>query len=200
DGNNGATRKLSWPKFKHADNEGDEWHKLIGLEDVVRHDRRDVLIALEGSKDALAAAEIAHQFGVLAKTGVMCALGSGYRPIRREVEQLRGRWVGLIGDNDEPGIKAMQLVSGAMTDVGVDHGLWKWRLCKTNAKDVFGLLASMGGQKIPSLCVLSGTCFPPSPPSSRSGVHVFTCSCPETPQAHAGIGDDERLGIVAPYF
>src|SRR5262249_23966316 len=124
DGNNGATRKLSWPKFKHADNEGDEWHKLIGLEDVVRHDRRDVLIALEGSKDALAAAEIEHQFGVLAKTGVMCALGSGYRPIRREVEQLRGRWVGLIGDNDEPGFKAMQLVSGAMTDVGVDHGLW----------------------------------------------------------------------------
>src|SRR5205085_2439760 len=82
DDSNGATRRLDGRKWKRADNGGAEWHKLIGLHDVVEHDRKHVMFALEGSKDALAAAELAHRFGFLHLIGIICALGSGYRPIQ----------------------------------------------------------------------------------------------------------------------
>jgi PEP-CTERM motif len=115
DESNGMTRRFNDRKWKRADNSGDEWHKLIGLGDVVRNDYRKVFLPLEGSKDALAAAEIANRSGTLSQTGIISALGSGYRPIRAELEQLRGRWVGVIGDNDAPGIETTQLVSFALS-------------------------------------------------------------------------------------
>jgi hypothetical protein len=60
-----------------ADNDGAAWHRLIGLDDVVAHDRRYALLAIEGSKDTLAAADFAYWTGMLAEMGVMCALVSG---------------------------------------------------------------------------------------------------------------------------
>lgn len=80
DENNGTTRRLDGRKWKRADTKGADWHQLIGLADVVRNDRRHVLLIIEGSKDALAAAEIALRLGVLSETGILCALGSGYPP------------------------------------------------------------------------------------------------------------------------
>src|SRR2546430_13070609 len=62
DANNGTTRQLDErQKFSHAHNSGPDWHRLIGLDDVVRHDRKYALFVIEGSKDALAAAEIAFR-------------------------------------------------------------------------------------------------------------------------------------------
>jgi hypothetical protein len=121
DENNGTTRRLDGRKWKRADTKGADWHQLIGLADVVRNDRRHVLFVIEGSKDALAAAEIAFRFGVLSETGILCALGSGYRPIKSEIEQLRGRLVVVIGDNDAVGMETAQIVSNALTSAGVDH-------------------------------------------------------------------------------
>ena len=98
DENNGTTRRLNGQKFTRADNAGADWHKLIGLADVVHHNRKHVLFVIEGSKDALAAAELAFRFHILGEVGIICALGSGYRPIASELQQLRGRHVGLIVD------------------------------------------------------------------------------------------------------
>jgi hypothetical protein len=58
---NGTTRALNGKKFVRSDNKGADWHKLIGLADVVEHDRRFVIFVLEGSRDALAALELAHR-------------------------------------------------------------------------------------------------------------------------------------------
>ena len=92
DANNGTTRRFDQRKWKRADNDGPDWHKLIGLSDVIRYDRRYVLFVIEGSKDALAAAELAQRCGILTQTSIVCALGSGYRPITSELQQLRVAW------------------------------------------------------------------------------------------------------------
>ena len=53
---NGCTRALNpHSNFKRADNSGDDWHKLIGLTDVIQNNRQYVIFVLEGSKDAVAA-------------------------------------------------------------------------------------------------------------------------------------------------
>jgi hypothetical protein len=49
---NGTTRALDGKKFVRSDNKGADWHKLIGLADVIEHDRRFVMFVLEGSTDA----------------------------------------------------------------------------------------------------------------------------------------------------
>ena len=46
DANNGTTQRLERRKWKRADNSGVDWHKLIGLDDVIRHDRRCVLFVI----------------------------------------------------------------------------------------------------------------------------------------------------------
>jgi len=35
-----------------AETRGESWHRLIGLDDVVANDRREILLIVEGSKDA----------------------------------------------------------------------------------------------------------------------------------------------------
>jgi hypothetical protein len=125
DANNGSSRKF-YGKWKRADNAGHDWHKLIGLDDVILADRRRIIFTLEGSKDAIAAAELAHRNGVLPQTGIICALGSGYRPIKSEIDQLRGRSVLLIGDNDAAGVETVELASRALAAVGVDHKMFDW--------------------------------------------------------------------------
>jgi hypothetical protein len=192
DESNGTTRKFSYPKYKRADNSGDEWHKLIGLDDVVRNDRREVLFVIEGSKDALAAAEIARRNGALSGTGILCALGSGYRPIRAELEQLRGRRVGVIGDNDAAGIETTKIVSDALSDVGVEHAIWNWSACRTNEKDLAGWLATVDT----NFCPIFTTFFLPLSPSYHSTNQPVNQSTSES----AGLNEDERMGIVVPFI
>jgi hypothetical protein len=138
---NGTTRALNGKKFVRSDNKGADWHKLIGLADVVEHDRRFVIFVLEGSRDALAALELAHRAGLLCQVGIVMALGAGYRPITTELRQLSGRKVLLIGDRDDAGCAAVRRVSHALMQVGVDHAVWNWNAFNPSfGKDLFDLL------------------------------------------------------------
>ena len=144
DENNGTTRRLDGRKFTRADNSGADWHKLIGLADVVRHNRKDVLFVIEGSKDVLAAAELAFRSVILEETGVTCALGSGYRPIASEIEQLCSRRVELIGDQDAAGVETTSIVSRALHRAGVEHGIWDWSdWANRDDKDLFDVLITI---------------------------------------------------------
>jgi Toprim-like len=158
DESNGTTRRIDGRKWNRADNIGEDWHRLIGLDDVVRNDRKHVLFVIEGSKDALAAAEIAHRYGILSQVGIVCALGSGYRPIQDEVEQLRGRRVVVIGDNDPVGIETTQIVSRALHAARVDHVVFDYLDMPTGCKDLYDLLTKLDSC-VPWLQSVSNTFF-----------------------------------------
>jgi Toprim-like len=190
DGSNGTTRRLDGKKFNRPDNKGPDWHKLIGLSDVLNHDRPRVIFILEGSKDALAAAEIAHQRGVLPETGILCALGSGYRPIKSELEQLRGRFVEIVGDRDSAGLATTKIVHDALTGAGIDCTVWEWD--SMEGKDISELLENQNqDSKTPSknfscLSSLLHTVQPFNPSTSENGKE--------------GISPEERIGIVYPFI
>jgi hypothetical protein len=190
DNNNGCTRRVDGANWKRADNKGSDWHKLIGLADTVRHDHPLVLLAIEGSKDALALAEIAHRFGLLDQTGIVCALGSGYRPDRHphEIEQLRGRRVSVIGDKDVGAQATTELVRRALAQAEVEHEVWDWAHSGgfTRAKDAYDLLAELDqahGERVtfkpvadwPLFRALARACAPAhGSGSARSHVHSQT--------------------------
>ena len=187
DESNGTTRRLDGRKWRlktgeqvkaFADNKDAEWHRLVGLHDVIENDRQYALLAIEGSKDALAAAEFAFRIGHLSDTGIMCALGSGYRPIPSEMHKLAGRWVVLIGDNDESGTKTTQLVSFALNTAGVRHCIWDWELCHIKATDFFQFMMKVpvGSVKNPLRVLYNGTFLSSSPPSQNSPVQQFSSS------------------------
>src|SRR5262245_7518469 len=157
---NGTTRALNGKKFVRSDNRGADWHKLIGLADVIEHDRRFVIFVLEGSKDALAVLELAHRAGLLCHIGTLMALGAGYRPITTELQALSGRKVLLIGDRDDAGVSAVRRVSHALTQFDVDHAVWNWNAFDSSVgKDLFDLLKADNQQKT-FLCHSSLTFFP----------------------------------------
>ena len=146
---NGVTRALNGTKFVRSDNKGADWHKLIGLADVIEHDRRFVIFVLEGSKDALAALDLAHRAGLLCQVGIVMALGAGYRPITTELRELSGRKVLLIGDRDGAGVVAVRGVSHALMQLDVDHAVWNWNAFdSSDGKDLFDLLKTDCRQKI----------------------------------------------------
>jgi hypothetical protein len=202
DDKNGTTRKLDGRKFRvkseyvkaFADNRGAAWHRLIGLDDVVQHDRPYALLAIEGSTDALAAAQFAFGIKHLSDTGIMCALGSGYRPIPSELHSLVGRWVVLIGDNDNAGREATQIVSYAFNNAGLGHAVWDWDLCELKTKDLYGFMMKVryGEVKNPLRVLYPGTVFSPFPPSYNSPVHPFTPSTTQT--------DEDKNAIVKPFI
>jgi hypothetical protein len=145
---NGTTRALNGKKFVRSDKKGADWHKLIGLADVIEHDRRFVIFVLEGSTDALAAFELAHRAGLLCQAGIVMALGAGYRPIMTELRQLSGRKVLLIGDRDDAGVTAVRRVSCALTELDVDHAVWNWNAFDSSVgKDLFDLVKADGQEK-----------------------------------------------------
>jgi hypothetical protein len=148
DSANGTTRGLKGKKFVCSDNNGADWHKLIGLADVIEHDRRFIIFVLEGSTDALAAFELAHRVGLLCQIGIVMALGAGYRPIMTELRQLSGRKVLLIGDRDDSGLAAVRRVSCALVELDVDHAVWNWNAFDSGVgKDLFDLLKADGREK-----------------------------------------------------
>src|SRR5207245_4075577 len=63
DTRNGCWRRLDGQPFEikgqrvkaEAETKGESWHRLIGFDDVLANDRREILLTVEGSKDALAA-------------------------------------------------------------------------------------------------------------------------------------------------
>jgi hypothetical protein len=111
DTRNGCFRRLDGLSFKingqrvkaEAETRGDQWHRLIGLDDVSTNDRREILLITEGSKDALAALHFAYVEGRLADVGVAAALGAGVNLRSEDIERLRGRRIRIFGDADTAG-------------------------------------------------------------------------------------------------
>ena len=91
---NGCLRRIDGQPFKiHgecvkavAETKGQAWHRLIGLDDVVANDRRQILLMPEESKDALAALHFADAEGTLADIGVVVALGSAIKLTQQDLE------------------------------------------------------------------------------------------------------------------
>jgi hypothetical protein len=126
---------------------GGDWHKLIGLRDVIEHGRQCVVFVLEGSKDAMAAFELAYRAGIMQESGVVVALGNGYRPIADELSQLAGRKVIVIGDRDNAGMESVRRVSAALCLHSVDHVVLNWNAFpKFDGKDLFELLQFSNGE------------------------------------------------------
>src|SRR5262249_45098103 len=94
-----------------AENRGEAWHRLIGLDGVVANDRREVLLILEGSKDGLAAFHFADVEGRLSTVGVVVALGSAIRISPQDLEKFRGRRVRIVADADASGEDAVSRVA-----------------------------------------------------------------------------------------
>jgi hypothetical protein len=86
-----------------AETSGKSWHRLIGLDDVVANDRRDILLTPEGSKDAMAAFHLAAAEDKLLDIGIVVALGSAVKLIHEDIEKFRVRRVRIFGDADTAG-------------------------------------------------------------------------------------------------
>ena len=113
-----------------SENSGSEWHRLIGLEEVVRNDRRQVLIIAEGSKDGMAALHFAALEGTLHKIGVVVALGTGVRLLPEDVQKLSNRQVRIIGDAEPVGKETVLRLAHSLLPVAQEvqsfslAGLW----------------------------------------------------------------------------
>src|SRR5262249_50834230 len=111
DKSNGCFRRIDGKPFKirnelakaTAETRGEAWHRLIGLDDVVENDRREILLILEGSKDGLAAFHFADAEDRLSTVGVVVALGSGIRLSLEDLEKFRGRRARIVADADPAG-------------------------------------------------------------------------------------------------
>ena len=118
DTGNGCFRRLDGKPFQingepvkaEAETRGDAWHRLVGLDDVVANDRREILLVTEGSKDALAALHFADAEGRLSSVGLVAALGSGVTLCADDVKKLRGRRVRIFGDADAAGQETVSRV------------------------------------------------------------------------------------------
>jgi len=128
DARNGCFRRLDGEPFRingesvkaEADSRGESWHRLIGIDDVVANDRRDVLLTPEGSKDALAALHFAHAEGRLASIGIVAALGSAVTVTPADLEKLRGRRVRICPDVDSAGQVAGERIGQAIAAVAAE--------------------------------------------------------------------------------
>ena len=128
DSRNGSFRRIDGEPFRincdcvkaEAETRETEWHRLIGIDDAVANDRRDVLLIPEGSKDALAALHFADAEGTLERIGVVAALGAGVVPLAEDIEHFRGRRVRIIGDVDEAGVEAATRIGKSLAPVAED--------------------------------------------------------------------------------
>jgi hypothetical protein len=125
DNHNGCVRRLDGQPFEIkrkpvkavAETRGDAWHRLIGLDDVNTNDRVDVLLVIEGSKDALAALHFADVEGRLSSIGIAVALSAGVNPCARDLEKFRGRRVRIFGDADATGQQAVTRIANQLLSV-----------------------------------------------------------------------------------
>jgi hypothetical protein len=123
DSRNGSIRRIDGEPFHingdrvkaETENHGNSWHRLIGLDDVVENNRREILLTPEGSKDALAALHLAEAEATLREVGVVAALGSAVKPTRDDIEKLRGRRIRIFPDVDAAGRNAAARTAQAIT-------------------------------------------------------------------------------------
>ena len=119
DTRNGCFRRLDGQPFDingqrvkaEAETKGKAWHRLIGLDDVVANDRRQILLTPEGTKDALAAFHFADAEDTLAEIGVVVALGSAIKLTQEDLERFLGRRVRIPADADGAGEQASMRIA-----------------------------------------------------------------------------------------
>jgi hypothetical protein len=115
DKHNGCLRRLDGHPLEingervkaEAETRGGAWHRLIGLDDILANDRRDILLTPEGSKDALAALHFGEAEDRLSQIGVVAALGSGVKLLPDDIQGFSGRRVRIFGDADPAGQQAV---------------------------------------------------------------------------------------------
>src|SRR5713101_3076046 len=125
DTRNGCLRRLDGQPLKingqrvkaEAETQEASWHGLIGIADVLANDCRDVLLTIEGSKDALAALHFADAQSRLSEVGLVAGLGAGVKLLPDDVEKFRGRRVRIFGDADPAGQQAVSRVGKQLLPV-----------------------------------------------------------------------------------
>ena len=125
DTRNGCFRRLDGQPFKingervkaKAETRGESWHRLIGLDDVVANDRRDILLTPEGSKDALGALHFADAEDRLSEIGLVVALGSAVKLVPEDIGKFRERRVRIFGDADPAGQHAAYKIAKQLAPV-----------------------------------------------------------------------------------
>jgi hypothetical protein len=102
-----------------AETKGESWHRLIGLDDILANDRREILLTPEGSKDALAALHFADAEAEarLTQIGIVAALGAGVKPLPNDVEKFCGRRVRIFGDADATGEHAASKIGQQLAPI-----------------------------------------------------------------------------------
>jgi hypothetical protein len=151
DSRNGSFRRMDGAPFRingervkaEAETRGESWHHLIGLDDVIENDRREILLLPEGSKDALAALHFADAEGTLSRVGVAVGLGTGIKPRTEELEKFRERRVRIIGDVDESGLRTAAQIGSRLTSVAAEVQIFSLAGLKRDdgapVKDLFDL-------------------------------------------------------------
>jgi hypothetical protein len=151
DSRNGSFRRVDGEPFRingesvkaEAETRGTKWHRLIGIDDVVANDRRDILLIPEGSKDALAALHFADAEGMLERIGVVAALGAGVIPLADDIEHFRGRRLRIFGDVDQTGCKTASRLGTRLASVATEVQTFKvaglYRDDGSQVKDLFDL-------------------------------------------------------------
>ena len=119
-----------------AETNGEAWHRLIGLDDVVANDRGEILLTPEGSKDALAALHFADAEDKLRDVGVVAALGSAVKPTPDDIEKLRGRRIRIFPDVDDAGTECCARIGQAIATLADEVQIF----------DLAGLYRDDGGQ------------------------------------------------------
>jgi hypothetical protein len=125
DTHNGCLRRLDGQLFQingegvkaKAETRGEAWHRLIGLDDVVANDRRDILLILEGSKDALSALHFADVENTLSQVGVVVALSASVNLLPDDIDKFRERRVRIFGDADTAGEQAADRIGQQLAPV-----------------------------------------------------------------------------------
>ena len=204
DARNGSCRRLDGKSFRiraqdvkaESETTGPFWHRLIGMDDVMKNDRCDVLLVPEGSKDALAAFHFASAEDTLCRIGVVAALGAGVRLLPDDVERFCGRRIRIFPDTDPAGQKAALRIAEALAPVTSEVQIFDLAGLKRDdglpVKDLFDVsridcddfeanrdlwsltdLDSKGGRVI--LITSRTTSFfpPPLPPHEYPESHVF---------------------------
>jgi hypothetical protein len=151
DAANGCLRRLDGQPFKigreyvkaKAETSGKSWHRLIGLDEVVANDRREILLLPEGSKDALGAFHLAAAEDRLSDIGIVVALGSAVKVLHEDIEKFRGRRVRIFGDADPAGQHAAYRIAEQLAPVAEEVQIFNLAglHCQDGSavKDVFDL-------------------------------------------------------------
>lgn len=149
DSRNASFRRVDGQPFRinnesvkaESETRGAVWHHLIGLDDVLSNDWRDIVLTPEGSKDALAAFHFAHAEKSLSRIGIVAGLGSAINLLPEDVDVFGCRRVRIIGDVDQAGMQVGTRIAESLVPVAAEVQIFSLAGLKqsdgTDVKDLF---------------------------------------------------------------